>query len=263
MIKCEEIKLEEAKQRFNRFTIKQIFQLKLDGSRGIYINGELFSERQISQNAKFPQILSDLKGINAVLDGEICLGENSNVFELNTKINRNRAKYYVFDILELNGEDLRALPLFKRRTKLFELVAILRSKSITIPKEWENFKEAWDYVVENKLEGLVIKDLYSTYPKVDMFKEMRSKNWIKLKNWLETKEKIVGFEEGSVKGAFVLENGSRISTLKPEVSQVYLDFKDIKPVYAEFHYLNKTSDNAYFQPVLHRLLDEKGTILWG
>jgi len=245
----------------NRYSI----QLKYDGSRQFWIKGSLMSERMIDNSRKFSHISAILKGLDATLDGEVYIPFKT-VIDLNKKINWGKARYVVFDILEFDGEDLRNKPLRERMKILKSVLDNLNKDRLSSPVhfvlEFPAVDVAWEFILKNKLEGLVIKDLGSSYGNRDIFEESRVKSWIKVKNFKEGKEKIIDFEQGSVKGAFILENGSRISSLKPEVSNIFLSAKDVIPVFAEFIYLNKTEDNAYFQPILKRLVDERGEVLW-
>ena len=263
MIKCISKEIGEVAHLDNR---NYSIELKIDGSRQFWIKGRLFSERGIDNTLKFKHISDILKDVNAILDGEIYLNYNSTVFDVNKKINRNKVKYCVFDILELNGESLRDLALEDRQNILRNLLDKLNkdklSSSVHFIVQFPAVDVAWDFITDNKLEGLVIKRLDSFYSFRDLFEEDRRSDWIKCKFLKEGKEKIIDYDRGSVKGAFTLENGSRISALKSEVGQIWLNFKDIKPIYAEFQYLNKTESGAFFQPVLHRLVDGKGNVLW-
>jgi bifunctional non-homologous end joining protein LigD len=86
-----------------------------------------------------------------------------------------RAVYYVFDLLYLDGRDLRGLPFEKRREVLAE---VLRQDSgirlsEAIPEEGESLYAA---AVEQGLEGLVAKHRKGPY------EAGRSSQWLKLKS---------------------------------------------------------------------------------
>lgn len=251
MLKPTEMDLEFAKKRnWNNHSV----ELKLDGFRAFFIKGDLFSEREVKRNDRFPHIIEALKEADCVLDGEIAIDEKSTVFDVSRKENWHKAKYYIFDIVELNGEDLRKLSLKQRHDILLDFLLNISSKSLTLPRTFDSFKDGWDYVIKNNLEGLVIKDLNSTYPKGNIFKKTESRYWRKLKNWQETKLEIVGHEAGSTKGAFVCENDIRISALSPQMVIEWQDMKQFGKVYGEIAYLRKTEDGKLFQPILKRLI---------
>jgi len=249
MLKPTDIKLELAQKWINH-----LIELKYDGTRGLYLKGDLFTERKIIRNDRFPQIIKALKGIDCILDGEIALSETSNVFDVSRKVNWYKAKYFVFDILELNGEDLRGLSLLKRRFILISELGKLKSKYLNLPRTFKTLKEGWDYVKKNNREGLIIKDLTSTYPKGDIFKGIRSKNWFKLKNWKETELEVIGHEKGSDKGTFILKDNIRISALSPKMVIEWKDLRQKGTVFAEVSYLKKTDSGKLFQPILKRLV---------
>jgi len=82
--------------------------------------------------------------------------------------------YVVFDVLELEGRDLRGEPL-KERRRAFERLIGGRS---TIFPAWrlsrDGFK-AWEEAVENGFEGIVAKDPESRYV------PGRTLKWLKVK----------------------------------------------------------------------------------
>ena len=110
-----------------------LFELKWDGFRTIAetdgTNGEkLYSRNQSDFKKRFPpiaQALSEL-GRPAILDGEIvALDDHAHPrFEwlVNRGPQRGTLVYYVFDLLMLDGKDLRQLPLQKRKQRLDRLL---------------------------------------------------------------------------------------------------------------------------------------------
>ena len=80
----------------------------------------------------------------------------------------------VFDLLELEREDLRPRPLQERRQALEELVA---ERQLLIParRPLANGLEAWDEVLGSNYEGMVAKDPASAYT------PGRTRSWLKVK----------------------------------------------------------------------------------
>lgn len=163
------------------------FEVKLDGYRALsYLNNgaaQILSRNLKSFNEKFPPIYQAMKelDLDAVLDGEIVVLNNSGVSDFSALQNwrgndQGKLVYYIFDILRLNGSDLTALPLSKRR-------AILEK---TIPRGQETLRlgtvykgsglEAFKRAEENLQEGIVAKRLDSTYTP-----GKRSHDWLKIK----------------------------------------------------------------------------------
>jgi bifunctional non-homologous end joining protein LigD len=111
-----------------------LFELKWDGFRAIAETDgarkvKLYSRRQNDFAKRFPPIadvLAELDERAVILDGEIvALNEHGHPgFEW--LVNRGQQKgtlvYYIFDLLMLGSEDLRALPLLKRKAQLARLL---------------------------------------------------------------------------------------------------------------------------------------------
>jgi len=105
-----------------------IFELKHDGFRAtVFIENS--GCRLVSRNLKnlrFESLkvaLAKLPVRNAILDGEIvCLDENG-VSRFNRLLSRKAEPIlYAFDLLWLDGKDLRQLPLVERKSRLAQLV---------------------------------------------------------------------------------------------------------------------------------------------
>jgi hypothetical protein len=103
-----------------------VFEPKLDGFRAlaqiegnrcsvISRNGNVFkSWRQLCE-----ELAHAVRCDSAVIDGEICCLEpdgRTNFYDL--LFRREEPYFYAFDLLMLNGEDLRALPLTERKRRL-------------------------------------------------------------------------------------------------------------------------------------------------
>ena len=112
-----------------------IFELKLDGFRSLaYIedgqcdlvsrNGNTF--HNFKHLAEW--IGENLRVESAVLDGEIACVDDSGRSVFNDLLFRRReCVFFAFDLLFLNGEDLRALPLIERKARLKQLLRRKRS----------------------------------------------------------------------------------------------------------------------------------------
>jgi bifunctional non-homologous end joining protein LigD len=110
-----------------------IYEKKFDGFRTIAkiknTEADLISRNGNKLNKKFPSILNELKRIktNCILDGEIVIEDRNekSYFQLlqsGEPIPKNlKLKYYVFDIIQLDGNDLRLFPLTERK-ELLELL---------------------------------------------------------------------------------------------------------------------------------------------
>jgi bifunctional non-homologous end joining protein LigD len=97
--------------------------------------------------------------------------------------------FYAFDLLRINGEDLRGLPIEERKAKLAALLknplpAIRYSASFT-----ENIDELLSRVRELSLEGLIGKRAGSKYD------SKRSGAWIKIKLYQQSPFVIGGYTQ--------------------------------------------------------------------
>jgi bifunctional non-homologous end joining protein LigD len=164
-----------------------LYEIKLDGYRALaFKNGK--EVRLISRNNKplnYPQLVDALKSLPAehvILDGEIvALDEKGrSSFQLlqvfKSSDQRVPLVYYAFDLLFLEGKDLRKEPLSARR-KL--LLAVLKKAppNIRLSEGLRGSKEDLLRVAQEfGLEGLVAKRLNSVYES-----GRRSGAWVKVK----------------------------------------------------------------------------------
>ncbi len=84
------------------------------------------------------------------------------------------AVLYVFDVLELAGEDTTGWPLRRRRAALEELDASWPQRITLTPTSSEP-QPLWDLVLDHDLEGVIAKDPASRY------RGGRSRHWVKIK----------------------------------------------------------------------------------
>jgi DNA ligase D-like protein (predicted ligase) len=176
------------------------YEVKWDGYRAIAIvktgTARLISRNEKDMSARFPQIiagLGKLKVTTATLDGEIVvLNEDGKPdFEALQYFDPRKARnvfYYAFDLLELNGRDLKKLPLVERRKQLQRVLAdpppVIRFSN-TLEGEPSVLIEA---VKGQGLEGIVAKDRNATYES-----GKRSGKWQKFKLYQEEEFVIGGF----------------------------------------------------------------------
>lgn len=177
-----------------------IFETKWDGYRTLaYIDTGvmLYSRNENSFNHLFPLIVQELRQIDvqAILDGEIVILDEEGRSDFQLMQNYQNTQhgalyYYVFDLLYLNGEDLRHLPLIERKEKLNALLfqyhfEHVRYSEHIVGKGCALFKQAQKY----RLEGIIAKDGKSAY------QSARSRQWLKIKTQLRQEAIIGGFTE--------------------------------------------------------------------
>jgi len=137
-----------------------IYELKYDGYRILAVNGRLISRNGKDWTDKFKiQVPS-----NMVLDGEV-IAESFTLLRKSTE----RITYVAFDILELDGEDLRGKPLIERKE-------ILKKQNVQQSDFTENLSEAdFDNLCAKGFEGIIAKKKSSIYSGT------RNGDWVKLK----------------------------------------------------------------------------------
>src|SRR5439155_131537 len=116
---------------------------------------------------------------NAVLDGEIACVDDSGWPNFRDLLFRQRQCIFIaFDMLYLNGKDLRILPLIERKAVLKKLLRRKRSRILYLDHVEADGRLFFEQIVRMDLEGIVCKRKDSPY-KVT---EKPSRYWIKVKN---------------------------------------------------------------------------------
>ena len=158
-----------------------LFELKHDGFRSLaYIENRQCRLVSRHRNTyKSFETLSDdlarLRATNAILDGEIvCLDSEGRSQFKELLYRRGRAVFFAFDLLWLNGADLRKLPLIERKKKLKRLIERSECSEIIYAQHVERCgKLLFEEVCERNLEGMVCKRKASIYAE---------HGWVKIKN---------------------------------------------------------------------------------
>ena len=162
-----------------------LFELKYDGFRAVAAvsKGEavLWSRNALDLAERFPGVVAAAKRIDvadAVLDGEVVVLDDAGIprFQLLQKGEDGEAVFFVFDLLWLEGEDLRKRPIEERRALLQKLVGKRTSGAIRLAEQMTgNARAALAKAAAEGHEGLIAKRRGSPY------ESRRSKAWVKLK----------------------------------------------------------------------------------
>jgi bifunctional non-homologous end joining protein LigD len=165
-----------------------VHELKFDGYRmqGHLKNGvgNYYSRNALKWSNKFPHLLNALEQLpvsDAIFDGEIVALDEKGRSHFQKLQNSLRAKddvslrYYVFDVLYLNGKDLRSLPLLERKQTLKEILKEAPFQIIYSEHFTENASDFYRVSCEHELEGIISKLADSPY------RSGRSDLWIKAK----------------------------------------------------------------------------------
>jgi bifunctional non-homologous end joining protein LigD len=172
-----------------------LFEIKWDGYRAIAFIAKgkvrLVSRNQNDLTDQYPELhnlAASIKAETAILDGEIAAldddGRSSfSLMQQRTGI-RERGRrtasrrdipvlYFVFDLLYLDGYDLRRLPLERRKTILAEITDA--SGNIRYSDHFPQGKALFDVAKRKGLEGILAKRRDSYY------EERRTQAWLKIK----------------------------------------------------------------------------------
>jgi DNA ligase D-like protein (predicted ligase) len=181
-----------------------IYEIKFDGWRALALKGgnqvRLFSRNSKDLGAKFPEITASIAELNAhdaIIDGEIvALDEKGrSSFQLLQAHDMGQERppilFYAFDLLQLNGKDMKKLPLEKRKATLQQLLEKPPSVIRYSASLGNNAKVLVERARQLGLEGLVGKREQSLYEV-----GARSGAWIKLK-LLQEQEFVIGGYTGA------------------------------------------------------------------
>ncbi len=182
-----------------------LFEIKWDGYRAIaeIKNGKvnLYSRNNSSFNKKYPSVVASLESIDKemILDGEIVALNQEGKADFHSLQNFSRTAkgslvYYAFDIPYYEGKDLTNLPLLNRKEILKNILPELSNVRYNdhVLKDGQAF---YKLAKENKLEGIIAKNIHSKY-----LKNKRSKDWLKLK---------IKKRQGAIIGGYTKPKGSR------------------------------------------------------
>ena len=140
-----------------------VFELKHDGFRAVaYIERgkcELVSRKDIVYKsfAALSSMMAQLPVKNAIFDGElVCLDNDGRSVFLDLRRRRRDACFYAFDLLWLDGVDLRPLTFLERKDRLRQLV---RGRTGFLYAEHVPTKgtDLYQVICREDLEGIVAK----------------------------------------------------------------------------------------------------------
>ena len=172
-----------------------LYEIKWDGYRAIAFISKgkvrLVSRNQNDLTAQYSElhsIPSFIKADTAILDGEIAAlddaGRSSfSLMQQRTGIRQGGRRvasrgdiqvlYYVFDLLYLDGYDLRRVPLEQRKEILRQITDV--SGHVRYSEHFSQGKGLFDVAKQKGLEGILAKRRNSIY------EERRTREWLKIK----------------------------------------------------------------------------------
>jgi bifunctional non-homologous end joining protein LigD len=124
------------------------------------------------------EIAHAVRADSAVLDGEICCLEPDGHSHFHKLLFRREWPYfYAFDVLSVNGEDVRALPLLERKRRLRRIMPRIESRLLYLDHFVERGRALYRVACDRDLEGIVAKWIHGTYQT-----NVRGTSWLKIKN---------------------------------------------------------------------------------
>jgi len=188
-----------------------IYELKWDGYRLIahVNNGEvtIHSRNGISYNSKFPNLVEDLENIphEAILDGEVVVIDKNGIPDFQKLQNyspqtKGTLKFYVFDMLYLNGHSMLDLKLLERKSLIPD---VLEDTNIAVYCDHiEGMGTAfYQKAIDAGMEGVMAKKADSTYAP-----GYRTEKWLKVKANESLETIICGYtdSEGALFSSLIL-----------------------------------------------------------
>jgi bifunctional non-homologous end joining protein LigD len=162
-----------------------LFELKHDGFRALaHVDGHhcRLVSRNVHAFSKWDvlkvEIAHSIRAMSAVLDGEIvCLDRDgrSNFYRL--MFRRDWPYFYAFDVLTIDGEDLRDRPLIERKRRLRAIMPRIDSRLLYVDDVRRRGTELFRAACARDLEGIVAKWRDGRYEMDGV-----STSWVKVKN---------------------------------------------------------------------------------
>lgn len=241
--------------------------IKYDGERikAIKKDGEVFlmNRRGNIKNGNYTEVVEELEtyNFNFVIDGEV-ISEDDNFNLLQKRaLTKDKfkqqqlrktipVKYMVFDILEIDDNDLRNKPLKER----IDYSGLFKDKDNAVIElaEYKSVGEMLRTAKAQSREGIVIKEMDGRY-----HENKRHKNWLKCKFFKETTIELISYtpNNAGIRCEDALKNAVQIS------GQQHLAVKEIldkgQSVEVEIQYLEITKDGRFRFPSF-RGIKERG-----
>jgi bifunctional non-homologous end joining protein LigD len=163
-----------------------IHEVKYDGYRGRVVRDgkdvKLLSKSGLDWTWRFPWVAETalkIRQTRFVIDGEICVLDLQGISDFNalhSNKHNEEAQLYAFDLLALEGDDLRDLTLVDRKSRLAKLLHRRPEGIFVAPfEQGEIGPSLFDAACRMNLEGLVSKHRLRRY-------RPKTCDWVKVKN---------------------------------------------------------------------------------
>ncbi|RWG50504.1 MAG: ATP-dependent DNA ligase [Mesorhizobium sp.] len=185
-----------------------LHEIKWDGYRiGVYLDKgkvKILTRNLHDWTVKFPTIVAavaELDATDAIIDGEAFVADDkglSHFSSLQRALGRGGRRQdimlAVFDLLKIDGEDLRDRPLVDRRKALVNLLGKTPPNCIVLSDEISGGSDILAQVCQFGFEGIVSKLRISPY------RSGRRQEWVKTKCVLSDEFIVIGYEPGNSYG---------------------------------------------------------------
>lgn len=183
-----------------------LHEIKYDGYRAVTsVAGDRVAIRTrtgLDWTDRFSFLVPALRRLtckSALLDGEIAVADakgHTDFGALQDALSSGRGgmTYYLFDLLALDGEDLRRLPLTERKARLRMLLAAAKSPVVYSDHVAGKGPKAFEQACAMKLEGLISKQADAPY------RSGRTRSWLKSKCGFEQEFVIIGWRPSDKAG---------------------------------------------------------------
>ncbi|MGE0603569.1 MAG: DNA ligase D [Xanthobacteraceae bacterium] len=185
-----------------------LHEIKFDGYRAITAIGagetRIYTRSGLDWTGKFAPLVPALEQLdceNALLDGEIAVADKQGHTDFGAlqdalSTGRGGFAYYLFDLLELDGQDLRKRPLTERKERLQRLLKPVIGKGPLAFSEHVQGSggDVFGRACELKLEGIISKRADAPY------RSGRNANWMKSKCGMEQEFVIIGWRPSDKAG---------------------------------------------------------------
>jgi bifunctional non-homologous end joining protein LigD len=178
------------------------FEVKWDGYRAIATeaggDATLTSRNGNDLTARFQNVAKEIpKAVrtpDCVLDGEVCALDEAGRSSFSAMQQGKPGTpivFYVFDVLEIEGEPVIDLPLVERR-KLLEGLLDRRNKTVRLSDTFDDGQALFEAAKQQRLEGIMAKRLDSRY-----LPSKRTRDWLKIKTHSEQEFVVAGYTKGT------------------------------------------------------------------
>lgn len=240
-----------------------LIEEKYDGVRAFIKDGKLYNRRGDEITHKFPEFYG-LEAIKGTWDGEIIAttGEFNDISgrvhlkdKLQIKIlaRKHPARFVCWDVCHDGVNDCKHMALIDRKQLLenadFRILMTWFEVAPTQILKPETLQAAWDAILEQGKEGLVIKHHTARY-----HEGSRNATWLKLKAWEEVVAEFSKYEEHPKGITIETDDGRRVVVNGYQAEDVKEAFEQYGKIKAEIQHLPQKDSDAWRFPSFRGLV---------